>query len=207
LLAGRMPALPGKAARSGCGGEWGGDEIGVGLEVEHLLEVDAVAEFAGGEAAFVNDAASALDVGAGAAGKIGWDTQGEGEPVARLQAQRAAHEKAGWRDVEGFRGDFGITGFHFAAMKANLDLKRLTRCGALLKILHGRLLARTERAPRDYLNFEREQQNAAARIEVKYQCDWKFLTRWVKERICGKRGVACFYSGQKARARLNDTTW
>jgi hypothetical protein len=41
---------------------WSGNGIGVVPEGEHLLEVDAVAEFASGEAAFVNDAADALDV-------------------------------------------------------------------------------------------------------------------------------------------------
>ena len=84
------------------------------LEVEELLEVDAVSEFAGGEAAFVNDVADALDVCAGAAGKIGWDTESEGEHLSGPQAQRAAHEQTAAGNIGSFRGDIGIGRFHVA---------------------------------------------------------------------------------------------
>ena len=78
------------------------------LEVEHLLEVDTITDVAIGKAAFMDNAAGALDVGPWAAGKKSGHTKGHRKCRADSEGQRAAHEEAGAGDVGGFRGKFGL---------------------------------------------------------------------------------------------------
>lgn len=122
--------------------------MGAVLEVEHLFELDAVAEIAAGKAAFMNDDATALDVGARSARQISGHAQREGDRLTDFQAQRAAQKKARPGNVAGFRGDFGFGRIRFTRMKAKRDLQQLAWTDTFLEFLHVLLLAQTERALR-----------------------------------------------------------
>ncbi len=78
------------------------------LQAKQLLELDAVAGVAVGEAAFVDDSAGALNVGTRVAGKIGRHAQGHGKRGADPQRQRTAHEQAAAGNVRGFRSKFWL---------------------------------------------------------------------------------------------------
>jgi hypothetical protein len=118
------------------------------LEAKQLLELDAVAEIAVGEMALVDDAAGAFDVGTRIAGEISGHAKSHGQRRADSQGQRAAHKEAGAGDVGSFRGKFGLGRAELDIMEVKRDLQRLQGTGAFFMILHGALLARTERSTR-----------------------------------------------------------
>ena len=95
------------------------------LEVERLLELDAVADVTVGEFALVDDAAGALNGGTRAAGKIGRHSQREGKSRADFQGQRTLHKEAGAGNIRRFRSQLWLGCGDFLNAEAERDLQRL----------------------------------------------------------------------------------